>query len=89
MRQDSHTHGVKLILMTIPSQHFKSRPTRVESLLTGWAAETGTPLLNLREAFIKMPSEDQARLYIGHWTPYGAAVTARLLADKIYELMPM
>ena len=47
------------------------------------AARTGTPFLNLRAAYVKLPDAERARLYSGHWTPYGADVTARLLADVL------
>jgi hypothetical protein len=87
--QESRSHGMKFVLMTIPPQRFKPTPSKVESLLTNWAGRTETPMVNLREAFLKLPKEDRARLYHGHWTAYGAALSAKILAQKITELTVM
>jgi hypothetical protein len=85
MREASVAHGARFVLMTIP-RPITRRGSDTERMLAAWAARTGTPLLNLRAAYVKLPDAERARLYAGHWTPYGADVTARLLADELRRM---
>jgi hypothetical protein len=57
-------------------------------LLSNWAGRTSTPLINLREAYLRLAQAEQARLYAGHWTAYGAAVAAQVLAEEIRNVLP-
>lgn len=82
MSQAVLSRGMRFVLMTI-SRPVLPRPSRTEELLVRWAARTGTPVLNTRRAYLELPEPDRARLYAGHWTPYGAATTAQLLAERI------
>jgi hypothetical protein len=82
MRDASIAHGARFVLMTIP-RPITRRGSDTERMLAAWAARTGTPFLNLRAAYLQLPDDERARLYTGHWTPYGAEVTARLLADVL------
>lgn len=82
MRQAVLSRGMRFVLMTI-SRPVLPRPSKTEELLVRWAARTGTPVLNTRRAYLELPEPDRARLYAGHWTPYGAAVTAQLLAEQV------
>ena len=82
MREITIAHGARFVLMTIP-RPITRRGSDTEHMLATWAARTGTPFLSLRAAYLRMPDDERARLYSGHWTPYGADVTARLLADVL------
>ena len=82
MREATIAHGARFVLMTIP-RPITRRGSDTEHMLAAWAARTGTPFLSLRAAYLKLPDDERARLYSGHWTPYGADVTARLLADVL------
>ena len=88
MLQESRSHGLQLILMIIPPSKLRSEPSKVEVLLSKWAERTGTPLIKLREAYLRLAKAERARLYAGHWTAYGAAVTAQVLAEKIRNVLP-
>jgi len=88
MLQESRSHGLQLILMIIPPSKLQSSPSKVEVLLSKWADRTGTPLINLREAYLRLAQAERARLYSAHWTAYGAAVAAQVLAEKIRNVLP-
>jgi len=85
MRRGIHDHGARLLLVYIP-RGTGPAPTRAERLLAHWAAGTDTPFLDLREAYGALPPLDRARLFRVHWTAYGAAKTARLVAEAIRRL---
>ena len=78
-------HGATFVLMSIP-RPILPRGSDTERLLAGWARRTNTPFVNLRAAYLTLPSDQRERLYRGHWTPFGAGVTARLLAERIRAL---
>jgi len=88
MREAVVGHGARFVLMTIP-RPITRRGSDTERMLAAWAARTGTPFLNLRAAYLQLPEAERARLYIIHWTPYGADVTARLLADELRRVAPI
>lgn len=58
-------------------------------MLSAWAASNNTPYLNLAEVYSKMSDQDRARLYKGHWTPYGHQIAAKAIAEYIahYKLL--
>ncbi len=87
MLEASRSRGLQFVLMIIPPRPLQPNPSKVEELLSKWAERTRTPLIDLREAYLHLPREEQARLYAGHWTPYGAAVTAQVLAEKIRGML--
>ncbi len=82
MREAVSARGARFVLMSIP-RPITRRGSDTERMLATWAARTGTPFVNLRAAYVKLPEAERARLYSGHWTPYGADVAARLLADEL------
>ena len=86
MRTASVNRGMLFIVMNIPRRLY-SEPTRVETLIRGWAERSGTPFINLREKFLQLPEDDQQRLYSGHWTPYGAKMAAKEVASAILDVM--
>lgn len=88
MREAVIARGARFVLMSIP-RPITRRGSDTERMLAAWAARTGTPFLNLRAAYLKLPDAERARLYRGHWTPYGADVTARLLADELRRVVPI
>jgi hypothetical protein len=88
MREAVVGHGARLVLMSIPSGVTR-RGSHAAGMLVRWAARTGTPFLNLREAYLKRPDGEHAQLYSGHWTPYGADLTARLLAAELLRVVPI
>ncbi len=88
MREASIAHGARFVLTTIP-RPITRRGSDTERMLAAWAARTGTPFLNLRAAYLTLPDAERARLYSGHWTPYGADVTARLLAGELRRVTPI
>jgi hypothetical protein len=88
MLQESRSQGLRFVLMIIPSSELQSDPSKVEVFLSNWAVKTGTPLVKLREAYLRLSQTERARLYAGHWTPYGAAVAAQVLAEKIRDVLP-
>jgi len=88
MLQESQSHGLRLVLMIIPEPQLRSNPSKVEVLLSNWAGKTATPLIKLRETYLRLAEADRARLYTGHWTVYGAGVAAEVLAEKIREVLP-
>jgi hypothetical protein len=75
--------GMRLMVMIIPYQKFDQAPSKEELLVSRWAKRTGTPFVNLREAYLQLPANERQKLYVGHWTPYGAAVTASLVAPRV------
>lgn len=77
--------GMRLMVMIIPHQEFDQTPSKEELLISRWAKRTGTPLVNLREAYLQLPVSDRRNLYVGHWTPYGAQFTASLVAPRVTE----
>jgi hypothetical protein len=87
MLQASRSRGRQVVLMIIPPRQLRPNPSKVEELLSNWAGRTRTPLIDLREAYLRLPQEEQARLYAGHWTAYGAAVAAQVLAEKIRDML--
>jgi hypothetical protein len=88
MREAVVGQGARFVLMTIP-RPITRRGSDTERMLAAWAARTGTPFLNLRSAYLQLPEAERTRLYISHWTPYGADVTARLLADELRRVAPI
>jgi hypothetical protein len=87
MLQESQSHGLQLLLLIIPPQQLASSPSKVEMFLSDWAERTGTPLIKLREAYLRLPQAERAKLYAGHWTAYGAAVTAQAVAETIRKVL--
>lgn len=81
------SRGAVFVLTSIP-RRVLPRASDTERLLASWAARTGTPFLNLRTAYLKLPEAERERLYRHHWSEYGAAVTARLLAEALRGAMP-
>lgn len=88
MREAVSARGMVFVLMTIPAERdLRPSATKIERMCERWAARTGTPMINLRRAYLTLPAEDRERLYAGHWTPYGAAETARMVADRLPALL--
>jgi hypothetical protein len=94
MRQATREHGATLVLIVIP-RPITGMASDTEHMLVRWARETETPVLNLREEYLKLPEARRANLYWnrtslyhGHWTPYGATVTAQALAPKVAPPAP-
>lgn len=59
-------------------------------MLRRWAERTDTPVLDLHEAYLRLPRAERENLYHphaapyhGHWTDEGARVTAQLLAAEL------
>jgi hypothetical protein len=86
MRDESRAHGMEFLLMII-SRRMRDKPNHTESLLLQWAQKSGTPVLNLRNEYLRLPVAARHELFAGHWTPYGATVTAEILATKIHEML--
>jgi hypothetical protein len=86
MREESRNRGMAFVLMSIP-RRIRQTASETEVMLSRWAYRTSTPFLNLREAYLRLPAPDQARLYDGHWTVYGTQLTAQLLAKRIREVI--
>jgi hypothetical protein len=87
MRERVVGSGGVLVLMTIP-RPIRPRGGHTEEMLAEWAQRTETPFLNLRTAYLALPPQAREHLYGGHWTPYGASVSARFLAEKLRRLTP-
>jgi hypothetical protein len=87
MRAEITRRGATLVLADIP-RPIMPRPSDTERMLEDWARRTGTPFLSLREAYLELPPAERATLYLGHWTPSGAAVTARSVAERLRTLPP-
>jgi hypothetical protein len=85
MLKGVRAHQARFVLVIIP-RPILPLPSDTEIMLANWARRTGTSLLVLRKAYLRMPVEEQRRLYGKHWTPYGSAVTAALIAQKILEV---
>ncbi len=85
MRRDADNHGARLLVVYIPRGP-GGGPSRAERLVARWAARSGTPLLDLQLAYRALPRVARARLYHVHWTAYGAAASARLVAAAIRRL---
>jgi len=85
VRRDVDNHGARLLVVYIPRGP-GARRSRAERLVTRWAAHSGTPLLDLRLAYRALPRAARTRLYHVHWTAYGAAASARLVAAAIRRL---
>lgn len=88
MLQESRSHGLQVVVMIIPPPKLPSSPSKVETLLSNWAEKTSTPLIKLREAYLRLAQAERARLYAGHWTAYGAGVAAQVLAEEIRNVLP-
>jgi hypothetical protein len=82
MREAVLSRGVQFVVMIIP-RPISAHGSDTERMLHRWGARTGTPMVNLRTAYLRLPAVERDRLYDGHWTPYGAQVTARLLAAAL------
>lgn len=87
MRDAVQDRRAAFVLMTIP-RPILPRGSDTELMLAKWAQRTATPFLDLRTAYLELPAAERERLYSGHWTAHGAAVTARLLAEKLRSLGP-
>ena len=85
MRAEVTRRGATLVLADIP-RPILPRPSDTERMLEDWARRTGTPFVNLRLAYLELPPAERATLYLGHWTPSGAAVTARSVAERVRAL---
>src|SRR4051812_48876296 len=86
IRDATQAHGMKFVLIMI-SRRMRDKPSDTETFLLQWAEKTGTPVVNLRENYLAMPAAERHELFAGHWTPYGASVTAELLANKIQGIL--
>jgi hypothetical protein len=82
MRDAVLSRGAQFVLMLIP-RPITAQGSDTERMLQRWGAATGTPVVNLRTAYLRLPPVERDRLYDGHWTPHGAHVTAGLLAAAL------
>ena len=73
----------KLLVVMIPSPELDPRPHRSERIVEAWSRKTGVPLLLLRDPFLALPPENQAKLYLAHLTPYGHAVTGEAILASL------
>jgi hypothetical protein len=81
-RRESEAAGAHFLLMDIPF-HVQERPTPIARTTAGWAAESGTRFLALREHFVTLPRSEWGSLHDGHFTARGHAETARALIETI------
>src|SRR6516162_8610578 len=82
MRVVVPSRGAQFVLMLIP-RPISAQGSETGRMLFRWNAATGTPRVNLRTAYLRLPPAERDRLYDGHWTPHGAHVTAGLLAAAL------
>src|SRR5581483_1127984 len=82
IRRDVARHAARLLVVVIP-RPVTARPSDTERLLVAWGARTATPVAVLRRGYLALSPTDRARLYAGHWTAFGAAETARLVAPDV------
>jgi len=82
MREAVLSRGAQFVLMFIP-RPITPQGSDTERMLLRWGEATGTPMVNLRTAYLKLPAVERERLYNGHWTRDGAHVTAGLLAAAL------
>ncbi len=77
--------GVPLMLAFFPEKDisFMDEPADVEIVVEAWARERGVHFFSVRPGFSKLAQPERARVYYGHWTPYGNGLVASLLADEI------
>src|SRR5262249_27044975 len=87
MREAVLSRGAQFVLTIIP-RPITARGSDTERMLRRWGAATGTPVVNLRTAYLRLPPVERDKLYDGHWTAYGAQVTARLLAAALRHHPP-
>jgi hypothetical protein len=82
LRGEAETHGARFLLVHVPNRAWG--PASVtEQLVAVWAAESGADFLSLREEFDKLDDQERARLYAGHFTPFGHAQVAGAIHDHL------
>ncbi len=80
LRREVEAHGARLLVVHIPANR-GIRDTAV--FLKDWTSRNHVPYLDLYDAFDDLTAEDRARLYAGHWTPFGHEVAAKAIRQKI------
>jgi len=85
MRDAVVRHDARFILLIIPRQALPWR-TGIDRMLRRWAQQTGTPMLDLHDAYLRVGAAERKRLYKTHWTAKGARLTAELLAAQLRAL---
>lgn len=82
-RWETEATGARFLLVTMPIGP-TAAPHAAERLVTAWAESTGTEVANLREAFLRLPRDEQGRLYgPTHWTALGNRRAAEAIRDEI------
>jgi hypothetical protein len=57
-----------------------------EIVLQRWAQTHQVPFVSVRQAFLAVSAADRARIWHGHYTPYGNGVVAKLIAMRLRAL---
>jgi len=85
---DCAARGVPLLVAFYPNRptSFMDRPGDAEIVVENWARRRNANFFSMRPAFAGLPPEQQAKVYSGHWTPFGNGVVAERLAEEISRL---
>jgi hypothetical protein len=80
-------HGAHFLLAYFPPEPaaFAALPDDSEILAQRWAAARGAALVSLRAAFLELAPAARADVFQNHWTPFGNALVARVIARTIAE----
>ncbi|HET6278328.1 MAG TPA: GDSL-type esterase/lipase family protein [Candidatus Polarisedimenticolia bacterium] len=81
----TRSRGVPFLLVYFPDKQasFWETPHDTEIVLSRWAGEHRVPFLSVRPAFLRLPRDDQRRVWHGHYTPFGNRVVASAIAEGI------
>lgn len=82
---ECRAHDVPLLLAFYPDKHrsFNPDPSDTEIVVKAWADSRGIPFASVRPAFAALPHSEQAKIFHGHWTPFGNRFVARQLAERL------
>jgi hypothetical protein len=81
-------HGVPLMVAFYPDKEisFVAESSDTEIVVERWAGERDVRFFSIRPAFSKLVQKERAKIFYGHWTPYGNRLVASLLAAELSTL---
>lgn len=80
--------GVPLLLAFYPDKglSFVGQASDTEIVVESWARARNVEFLSIRPTLAELEQVDRARVFHGHWTPYGNRLVAEVLAERLAML---